>query len=89
MNQMNREIIVGEKYLHFKGNLYQVLAIALHTETQERLVIYQALYGSYEIYARPYSMFASTVDPVKHPDILQKYRFARAVYNGSRFEAIE
>lgn len=89
MNQMNREIIVGEKYLHFKGNLYQVLAIALHTETQERLVIYQALYGSYKIYARPYSMFASPVDPIKHPGVLQKYRFARAAYNGSRYEAIE
>ncbi|MCQ8880004.1 DUF1653 domain-containing protein [Pseudoalteromonas shioyasakiensis] len=49
-------------YQHYKGPQYKVLHVATHSETQEQLVIYQALYGEFGIWARPLSMFLETVE---------------------------
>lgn len=48
-------------YRHYKGNLYQVLHTAHHSETEEVLVVYRCLYGEYGVWVRPLSMFSETV----------------------------
>ena len=84
--EMQRDICVGDIVQHFKREwvsaetseyLYKVLAFAQHTETGERLVIYQALYSPFKVCARPYAMFMSEVDREKYPDIKQQYRFEK------------
>ncbi len=65
---MQQEIKRG-KYRHFKGNEYEVLYVAKHSETEEPMVVYRALYGDGDIWVRPASMWTETVvrDGVEQP----------------------
>ena len=76
----------GDIVQHFKREwkhddpnqyLYQIIGAAEHTETGEKMMVYQALYGDFRLYVRPYDMFMSRVDRGKYPEIRQEYRFER------------
>ncbi len=61
-------------YRHFKGNLYQLLAVATHSETQAPMVVYRALYGARGLWVRPAAMWQEMVD--------------RDGYHGPRFQYV-
>lgn len=72
---MDREIKPG-LYRHFKGKLYRVIGIGLHSETKEPMVVYESVSEHHDnLWCRPLEMFASEVDREKYPDCQQKYRF--------------
>ncbi len=65
----------NEIYRHFKGNLYQIITLAQHSESGEMLVIYQTMSEDYKTYARPIDLFMGKLDKVKYPQVNQEYRF--------------
>ncbi len=58
---MTKSIVPQGIYRHYKGNLYQVLHTAQHSETEESLVVYRCLYGEYGVWVRPLTMFVETI----------------------------
>ena len=63
------------KYQHFKGNYYEVIGVARHSETMEEMVVYRALYGEHDLWVRPAAMWTETID--------------RDGYHGPRFQYVE
>lgn len=62
-------------YRHFKGNLYRVIAVALNTETEEQMVVYQDVVNTDKVFVRSLDNFLSKVDRIKYPDVKQENRF--------------
>ena len=62
-------------YRHFKGNEYEVLHIARHSETEEEMVVYRALYGDYSLWVRPASMWNETV--IRNGETLKRFTYLR------------
>ena len=65
-------------YKHYKGQLYQVLHVATHSETRERLVVYQCLYEDYSIWVRPYEMFIEQVQ-LEDGSLISRFEFLHSV----------
>lgn len=68
------EVVVGQKYKHFKGMIVEVMAIAKDSEDLSLKVVYKHIDND-DIWVRPLSEFISKVDKLKYPDIKQEYRF--------------
>ena len=71
-----RDIGIGKIYRHFKGNYYYIKDVAIHSETGEEYVVYQALYDDYKTYIRPKEMFLEKADVTREDNVFkQEYRF--------------
>lgn len=71
-----QNLSIGGLYRHFKGDMYRILELATHTETDELLVIYMNM-NTRKVYARPFDMFVSRVDKEKYPHVTQEFRFEK------------
>lgn len=71
--------MVGKKYRHFKGTIYIVTDIAVHTETNSLMVVYKDFNNPSLVWVRPLQMFLSEVDKDKYPNVKQEYRFEQLV----------
>ncbi len=73
---MSIAIEPGDRFLHFKGNMYEIIGIGEHTENGDDMVVYKAV-NTGKIYVRPANMFFSPVDKEKYPSVKQKMRFEK------------
>lgn len=73
---LDRDFKAGDIVQHFKGGVYTILAIGTHTETKEKMVVYQSLKDQ-QVWVRPYEMFVSEVDKEKYPEVIQPYRLVK------------
>jgi hypothetical protein len=80
---MGIEVKVGEIYKHFKGNRYEIIALAEDCEDGSIQVVYKALYAPYKTYVRPYFQFIEELDKAKYPYATQKCRFEKEQSGGS------
>lgn len=65
-------------YQHYKGKLYQVLHVATHSETEEKLVVYQCLYGDYSIWVRPLSIFTESINTSDDREV-ERFKLVQAL----------
>lgn len=70
-----KDIVIDGTYEHYKGKRYQIVGVAKHSETLEDLVVYRALYGVGELWARPKDMFLESVDI--DGNIVPRFRFIK------------
>ena len=68
---------LGEEDLRANKYLYEIVGVAIHSESREEMMVYRALYDDGGMYVRPLQMFMEEVDHVKYPEIKQKYRFEK------------
>ena len=68
---------LSEEELRANKYLYEIVGVAVHSETREEMMVYRALYDDGGMYVRPLRMFMEETDRVKYPEIKQKYRFEK------------
>tara|TARA_B110000444_G_scaffold247557_1_gene270343 strand:- start:681 stop:920 length:240 start_codon:yes stop_codon:yes gene_type:complete len=77
---MSNSVFKKGRYRHFKGNEYEVVEIAHHSETQEAMVVYRALYGEHGLWVRPLEMFFETIE--RDGKTLQRFAYIGDMQSG-------
>ena len=76
VQHFKRELL-SEDESRSRKYLYEIIGVALHSETMEEMMVYRPLYGDMKMFVRPLEMFLGEVDHGKYPDVRQKYRFEK------------
>lgn len=71
----------GDFFKHFKGQIYQIRALATNSEDNTPMVVYQAMYPPFKTWTRPLSMFLEKLDKNEYPDATQEYRFEKITFD--------